>query len=485
MKLKRILSCVLATGLLFSAPTKVNQVSASAMGRIAVAFFTSFAAILPTILYQVVYLLEIRQTESVDMREREQYGGFRNPQEIINKLDEIVHNKSEIKIYGQEKAKKQAHNALCSIIARLHNIARSRVNRRDLRGNIIYLIGPSGTGKTTLCHAIADAFLKCPNKSSLVCQSESISSGTDLGSQLFKTIITKDIGQRRQWSAFFNHNGLIPKEEESPALKHILKWHEGVIIIDEFDKMKLLTKNNKDSISTTEVHCDKSADEILRSIASTGGYTFMNKWIDCSNILFLVTTNETREELQTNFGIGGVKGGGAQRLNIVEFEELSMDACRLIVKDIIQNVGDALVDNTGLYRLYGVNIDNESAENMARYIFDDKVMQGRAKCAIENEIYSLFSSTIGKDSDKNIKLSCDYSSETHEIKFTKTVINDRKEKTALSEDEDSNKNTKLSCDYSSKIHEIKFTKTAIDDRKEKTTSFKDRLNEEIEFSECA
>ena len=45
---------------------------------------------------------------------------------------------------------------------------------------------------------------------------------------------------------------------------------------------------------------DKSADEIFRSIASTGKYKFMNKEVDCSKVLFLITTNETLEELEKN-----------------------------------------------------------------------------------------------------------------------------------------------------------------------------------------
>lgn len=426
MKSKRILPCVLAASLLISPPMK-NQVAASASSVLVTALGAGIASIAPVIFYNLICSFENKQREIAEVAEMQRVGGLRKPQEIIKKLSGIVRNKSKIKIYGQEKAKKQAYSVLCSIVARLDNMARGRVDKKDFRGNIVYLIGPSGTGKTTMAYAIAYAFLKHSEKTFLSCYSESVSKGTDLGSQLFKTIITKNIGQKRELSSAFEQNSLVPKEEEAPILKHILKWRDGgVILIDEFDKMKLLTKD-----SATEVKCDKSADEIMRSIASTGGYTFMGKWIDCSKILFLVTTNETRDELESNFGIGGIKGGGAQRLNIVEFEELSMDACRRIVDDIIRGVGDALVDATGLYQLASVNIDNDSVENMAQYIFDDKIMQGRAKYVLENKIYSLFSDTIGEDCEKNIKLSCNYSSEDHEIEFTKTIAESYEEKPAV------------------------------------------------------
>lgn len=426
MKSKKIFSCMLASSLLVLPPAK-NQVNASNISVLATIVSSFIAPLAPYFFYNLIHSLENKQLEIAEKAEIQKVSGFRKPKEIIEKIKELFQNKSKIKIYGQEKAKKQLYSALCSFAAKLDNIERGQVDKKDLSGNIIYLIGTSGGGKTTMADAIAKVFLRCPEKTFFSCCSESVFKGTDLGSQLFKTIVTKNIGQMRKLSSAFDHNSLTPKEEESPILKHIMKWCDGaVVLIDEYDKMKMMTKD-----SSTELQCDKSADELMRSIVSQGGYTFMGKWIDCSKILFLVTTNETRDELESNFGIGGVKGGGAQRLNIIEFEELSMDACRHIVDDMIRRVGEALVDGAGLYQLASINIDNNSVENMAQYIFDDKIMQGRAKYVIENKIYSLFSDAIGADCEKNIKLSCKYSSEDHEIEFTKTTIESCEEETAL------------------------------------------------------
>lgn len=113
---------------------------------------------------------------------------------------------------------------------------------------------------------------------------------------------------------------------------------------------------------------DKSADEIFRSISSTGKYKFMNKEVDCSKILFLVTTNETREQLEKNFGIGGAQGGGVQRLNIVEFEHLPLDACRGIANDVVEEVTKVLTNSEGLFRLKKVNFSKETVEAMAKFI---------------------------------------------------------------------------------------------------------------------
>ena len=84
-------------------------------------------------------------------------------------------------------------------------------------------------------YAIADASLKYPEKTCIFCHSESITGESELGTQLFKTITAKDIGQKRQKNILGN-TGLIPKDEESPMLKHILDWPESVVIIDEYEK---------------------------------------------------------------------------------------------------------------------------------------------------------------------------------------------------------------------------------------------------------
>ena len=93
----------------------------------------------------------------------------------------------------------------------------------------------------------------------------------------------------------------------APILDHILRWDGNVVvIIDEFDKMKrLCTTQSFDG----DLVVDKSADEILKSISSNGFYMIGDTKVDCSNVLFIITTNESREELEQNFGQGGVVGG--------------------------------------------------------------------------------------------------------------------------------------------------------------------------------
>lgn len=205
-------------------------------------------------------------------------------------------------------------------------------------------------------------------------------------------------------------------------LKHLLTWYDSVVIIDEYEKMKKQSAKPGTTImmggmsmpitEAKTAEYDNSADEVLRSIASTGKYKFMNKEVDCSKTLFLITTNETKEELEQNFGIGGVKGGGIQRLNVIEFEDLTFDACKGIANDLIQTVSNVLTDKEGPFKAKSISFEGKSLDAMANYIFNDKVMQGRAKNKLEDKIYSLFSKNIGKDSDKEIKIIFDGSNST-------------------------------------------------------------------------
>ncbi len=405
----------------------IKTVILSALGSV-------LAGVAPYILKGIKETIEDLVAKSKSKKEVEKYSGFRKTSEIVSRLQDICDDKSTVRIYGQKKAKKQMFDALSSVAARVDDLKRGKYDEKDMRGNIVYLIGPSGTGKTKMCYAIADAFLRHPEKTCIFCHSESITSEAELGTQLFKTILTKDIGEKRQKNWFTGSDGLIPKDEESPLLKHLLQWYESVVIIDEYDKMKQKSAKPGSTMTiqgvtipnpnaaTSVSSVDNSADEIFRSIASTGKYKFMNKEIDCSRTLFLITTNETKEELEANFGINGTKGGGAQRLSIVEFEYLSKEACRSIVDDMLENLTESLTNADGPYRLAEVVFDEKTRDLMAEYMFNEKVTQGRTKNKFEDEIRGLMARYMGKDYDKKIEIIFSKNSETDEYEFSRKQI---------------------------------------------------------------
>ena len=335
---------------------------------------------------------------------------------------------------GQSKAKSQCFNALSGCLQRIEDAKKGKTDARNLRGNIVYMVGPSGVGKTTMAKAIANAVLNHDEKSSIFIDSANINGDSELGKQLFKTVMKYDIGEERFTNSFSSNFGIYQKEVESPLLDHILMWPEAVVIIDEYDKMKLISKNGGEKIpdfsglfglSVTNPDAssqdtstndggkqDKSADEILKSIAATGKYRVSFNEIDCSKILFLVTTNETREELEKNFGVNGKTGGGIQRLNVIEFNYLELEDCYQIVDDIIQESNEYLTDKSGYFKLGSLIFDDETKAAMADYIYNNKDMQGRSKFLLKDNILNLFSFSLDKNQGKSFK-----------IKYTSSGVN--------------------------------------------------------------
>lgn len=110
------------------------------------------------------------------------------------------------------------------------------------------------------------------------------------------------------------------KDKKSPIYEQLDKKPKSVIILDDYDKMKMLPNNkfsNNDYDSENpNVIQDRTADEVLKSIAENGKYYANGNLVDCSKAIFIVTTNENKEEVEKYFGVSGKKGGGIQRLRI-------------------------------------------------------------------------------------------------------------------------------------------------------------------------
>lgn len=62
------------------------------------------------------------------------------------------------------------------------------------------------------------------------------------------------------------------------------------------------------------------------------------------------------------------------------------------------------MDSAGPFKVSSVNFSEESKNLMASYVFNDKIMQGRAKNKLEDGIYSLMSRSMGKDYNQNIEI---------------------------------------------------------------------------------
>lgn len=345
-----------------------------------------------------------------DDKNMEKNKGYKPAIKANELLEEISNGTSNIRVYGQEKAKSQCIPILMDSLNNIENIIKGNTESRQ-NGNVIYVIGASGTGKTTMVNAIGEAILKNPQKAMLTIDPSFINNRYSLGDQLFKTVGVKNIGKS-------DKDGLFEQEKEAPILNHLLKYDgEVVVFIDDFDKMKKLS-NSDSSFTNQYENCvdgtcetiygkneDKTADEILKTIAATGEYTVGGTKIDCRKAIFFVATNEKRSDLEKNFGIDGSNGGGVQRLDIIEFENLKSEDCRRIVIDVINEIRTELTDISGNYKLSSFLVSDESINAMASIIESDKVNQGRLRKQLKRQILSLFTRNLGREAGLQYELS--------------------------------------------------------------------------------
>lgn len=200
----------------------------------------------------------------------EKYKGLRSRAETTELVKDIINGHSQIKIYGQENAKRQIMTAISGCLENIYG------NPSERTGNVVYMIGSSGVGKTTMAKALANAFLKHQNKTCIFISSSDINNEQSLGDQLFKTT-TKAVNLKRDknWKNLFgtldlrdNGGGSYDIRVATPILEHIFKYYEAVVILDEYDKMKSACKPP----DAPEEYEDRSADEILKSIAERAEY---------------------------------------------------------------------------------------------------------------------------------------------------------------------------------------------------------------------
>ncbi len=331
------------------------------------------------------------------------YGGYRDLRDIVKRLEDIIAGKSPIKIYGQAQAKQQCFEALSGSLARIMGTQPSF----EKRGNVVYIIGASGTGKTTMSRAIADAFLKNSNHTCYFVECSQINRDAPLGEQIFKTVNQivnlRDKKEKVGWASTvfdsMQENLQYPAQLAAPVLEHLFKWNgEAIIVIDEYEKMKKMCRPN---FSDED---DKSADEILKSIVSNGYYMVGTEKIDCTKALFIITTNETREKLESDFGEGGLEGGGAQRLNIIEFEKLDRDCSRRIIDKMVADIKRELTNRDGMYKLKDVYFSEETLSQMAGYIVNNQTKQARAKDDLWDKIFALIMSDLNNVRNKTVEI---------------------------------------------------------------------------------
>mgnify|MGYP004496205831 CR=1 FL=1 len=227
------------------------------------------------------------------------------------------------KIKGQDKAKKEMKEIVSSIIdARNEAIE----NRRSYgKGDVIYMIGPSGVGKTFSADCLARAIMGKKAKPIYIDASDiDTQSGRSIKEQLFYL----REGQKR---GSISSSGIL---EDTSLVGQIKTNPNIVLIINEYDKMH-----------------SKDFDEVLRTIMDRGQISVYDEKIDCSGLLVIVTSNEDHFSVTLGNNDDQFEDDGTgsrtrvyhdksflNRLNLVEFDNLDKEAYELITENKLKEI---------------------------------------------------------------------------------------------------------------------------------------------------
>lgn len=181
------------------------------------------------------------------------------PHEAIKNL-----NKELETIKGQKAAKEKIQKIVYGII---HGKNQAKFNKEKYsHGDVLYFTGASGVGKSFAAEHIAKAL---SNTKPFVISASEI----DIAST--STIVDQLFGLQR-------YGDYSPMSDSSCLVKYLERNKDGTVIINEYDKM-----------------CH-SLDEIFRTISDQGVISVKGQIIDCSGIMFIITSNESS---------GSVNGG--------------------------------------------------------------------------------------------------------------------------------------------------------------------------------
>ncbi len=407
MKFKKTLAWIASISLLCSFKTEqkvkaIDPSSACMIVSTAIGIGANAVGFIYAIIKDGILIKHNYDEASKLKQEIEKYKGFKSRQEVTALIKDVVNGVSPIRIYGQDRAKRQCAAALSGCLGNIYG------DFSEIRGNVVYMIGPSGVGKTTMAKALANAFLKHPEKTCLFIDSNSVNNEQPLGEQLFKTTtksvnLKKDKNFKNLWGTLDikdNEEGSYDIRVATRILQHIFNYCESVVIIDEYDKMKLACR----PAEAPEDYEDRTADEIIKSISDRGEYDVGNNKVDCRKTLFFITSNESKEDLYSKFGYRGAKGGGVQRINVIEFDKLDFNCCKKIIDDMVKRVKKNLLNHNGDFKIDNVVFSPETLEHMANYIYNDTDKQARAKFDLEQNIYALFNFELDENVNKSFEV---------------------------------------------------------------------------------
>lgn len=259
-------------------------------------------------------------------------------------VDEVImsFDKELSCLKGQDAAKLKMKEVVAAIIDARNE---AKENKKPYgKGDVIYMIGPSGVGKTFSSQCLAKAVMG-ENVEPLQVDSSCFETDSKLSKKSQLLYMRTNKGNNSDMR-YYMDTSLAAKIASNP---------KSLLIFDEYDKW-----------------CTPETDEFLRTIIDKGVIYRDGEKIDCSELLVIVISNEDHASLtagntERQNAPGNVPaiqddGTGSRthvvhdksflnRLNVIEFENLNVDA----YEEIAQNKLDVLVKRFN--EKYSLNLD--------------------------------------------------------------------------------------------------------------------------------
>lgn len=181
-------------------------------------------------------------------------------------------------IKGQENAKKSIRAAVAGVIDK--RCQAKKLKQPYKHGDVIYMIGPSGVGKTYSAECMAKAIMGKKVKIYSIGPADLDATSYNGSSSPARDQILNVRESGSAAPSMLGNDGGNYNWQDS-LHSRIKANPKFVLILNEYDKM-----------------CDKSTDEMLRSVVDNGTLSVSGEKIDCSNILIIITSNEDARSIE-------------------------------------------------------------------------------------------------------------------------------------------------------------------------------------------
>ncbi len=290
--------------------------------------------------------------------------------EVFNKFDTAFEG-----IEGQDEAIREIKNHLYDIVVAKNQAAWK--GEKYSHGDVLYFHGPSGVGKSFVSKKIAEALYSNPKVYTVTT--------SDVDTDRKDSVVTQLFGSTSNMS----NNPYFPPPKNPNSLANFLKSNPNSIVkIEEYDKI-----------------CTPALDEVLRTIMECGVVNINGEKVDCSGMLFILTSNEDKVSMEgfeksdeSKLDKDSLSKGYTRvwhdksflnRIRKVEFKNLNSDAYKKILKKHFEDINSYWSDhkNAGIK----LRMDEKSIDTLSLKI--EKMNQGARP--IDLSILPLIQGEIG------------------------------------------------------------------------------------------